>query len=45
MSNAYFHVPKPVNEPVLSHAAGTPERAALRAQLRDEPGVAAGGER
>ncbi len=35
MSNAYFKVRKPLNEPVLSYAPGTPERAALKAALED----------
>ncbi len=33
MHNAHAHVPPPVNEPVLSYAPGTPERATLRTQL------------
>ncbi|MBL8010864.1 MAG: 1-pyrroline-5-carboxylate dehydrogenase, partial [Flavobacteriales bacterium] len=33
MSNATFHVPIPKNEPVLSYAPGTPERAALQAEM------------
>ena len=33
MSNAHFQVPTPTNEPVLSYAPGTPERAALQAEL------------
>ncbi len=33
MSNATFHVPVPKNEPVLSYAPGTPERAALQAEM------------
>lgn len=33
MSNGFFVVPTPVNEPVLSYAPGTPERKALKAQL------------
>lgn len=33
MTNAYFYVPEPSNEPVLSYAPGTPERAALQAEL------------
>jgi 1-pyrroline-5-carboxylate dehydrogenase len=33
MSNAHFQVPTPINEPVLSYAPGTPERAALQAEL------------
>jgi len=31
--NAIAHVPPPVNEPVLNYAPGSPERAALRAQI------------
>ena len=31
--NAMLQVPPPVNEPVLSHAPGTPERAGLRTAL------------
>jgi 1-pyrroline-5-carboxylate dehydrogenase len=31
--NAQAHVPPPVNEPILDYAPGSPERAALRAQL------------
>jgi 1-pyrroline-5-carboxylate dehydrogenase len=34
-----FHVPMPVNEPVLSHAPGTPERAALKAELARMEGM------
>jgi 1-pyrroline-5-carboxylate dehydrogenase len=33
MPNGIFDVPVPKNEPVLSYAPGTPERAALRARL------------
>jgi 1-pyrroline-5-carboxylate dehydrogenase len=33
MINAESHVPQPVNEPVLSYAPGTPERAAIKKQL------------
>lgn len=33
MSNARPHVPSPVNEPVLSYAPGTAERATLQAKL------------
>ncbi|MEY4134561.1 MAG: hypothetical protein RL386_911 [Bacteroidota bacterium] len=35
MSNAFFHLPAIVNEPVLSYAPGTPERAAVKAALRE----------
>jgi 1-pyrroline-5-carboxylate dehydrogenase len=30
MSNAYFKVPQPYNEPIQSYAPGTPEREALK---------------
>lgn len=33
MANAFFTVPTAVNEPVLSYALNTPERAALKTQL------------
>ncbi len=33
MSNAYFQVPPPFNEPVYSYAPGTPERQALKDKL------------
>jgi len=33
------HVPTPVNEPVLSYAPGTPERAALKAELARQEGT------
>lgn len=33
MSNAIFHVPPPVNEPVLSYAPGSAERAEVEAAL------------
>ncbi len=33
MANAFFEVPKAVNEPVNSYAPGTPEREALKAAL------------
>ncbi len=35
MSNAYFQVPQPVNEPILSYAPGTAERAELKAKLKE----------
>jgi 1-pyrroline-5-carboxylate dehydrogenase len=35
MPNATIHVPDPRNEPVLSYAPGTPERAALKAKLEE----------
>lgn len=34
MSNSYFYVPEPANEPVLSYAPGTAERAQLQAELK-----------
>jgi 1-pyrroline-5-carboxylate dehydrogenase len=33
MINAESHAPPPINEPILTYAPGTPERAALRKQL------------
>ena len=36
MSNALLKVPAPRNEPVLSYAPGTPERAALQARLAEQ---------
>ncbi len=35
MSNAFYNVPVPVNEPVKSYAPGTPERAELKKTLTD----------
>jgi 1-pyrroline-5-carboxylate dehydrogenase len=35
MSRGLFRVPEPSNEPVLEHAPGSPERAALRARLAE----------
>lgn len=35
MSNAIFHVPVAENEPVLSYAPGSPERAELKATLKE----------
>ncbi|MFN8422048.1 MAG: L-glutamate gamma-semialdehyde dehydrogenase [Anaerolineae bacterium] len=35
MSNARLNVPAPVNEPNLTYAPGTPERAALKAKLSE----------
>ena len=35
MSNAYFTVPYPVNEPVLSYAPGSPEKAALKQAISE----------
>lgn len=49
--NAIFQLPKPVNEPILSYAPGTPQRAALKqaiadakASVRDIPMVIGGQE-
>jgi 1-pyrroline-5-carboxylate dehydrogenase len=33
--NASFRVPQPFNEPILSYAPGSPERAALKAKLQE----------
>ena len=38
MSNGNFRIPTPVNEPVLTYAPGTPERAALEAELKRQSG-------
>ncbi len=35
MSNAFYNVPVPVNEPVKSYAVGTPERAELKEALKE----------
>lgn len=35
MSTGFFHIPAPKNEPVLSYAPGTKERAALKKALAD----------
>lgn len=35
MSNAYFQVPEPINEPVLSYGAGSAEKEALKAALAE----------
>src|SRR5688572_1405485 len=35
MSTGFFHIPTPKNEPVLSYAPGTKERAALKKALAD----------
>jgi len=35
MSNAYFKVPEPKNEPVYSYAPGTPQREALKKKLAE----------
>src|SRR5210317_74079 len=32
-SNAYFQVPDPYNEPVLSYAPGSPEKIALKQRI------------
>jgi hypothetical protein len=49
--NAIFQLPKPINEPILSYAPGTPQRAALKqaiaeakAMVRDIPMVIGGQE-
>ncbi len=41
MHNAFFNVPEPVNEPVLSYAPGTPERTALQQALTAARGIQA----
>ena len=33
MTNAFFKVPRPANEPALAYAPGSPERAALKKEL------------
>ncbi len=35
MSNAYFKVPAPINEPIKSYAPGSPEKAALKARIAE----------
>lgn len=35
MSNAYFKVPYPVNEPVLSYAPGSPEKETIKKVLKE----------
>ncbi|MEZ4747376.1 MAG: L-glutamate gamma-semialdehyde dehydrogenase [Calditrichia bacterium] len=35
MSNAYFRVPKPVNEPIKSYAPGSPEKASLKRKIAE----------
>jgi len=35
MSNAFFEVPIAVNEPVLSYAPGSPEKAAVKAAIAE----------
>ncbi len=39
MSNAFFKVPVAVNEPVLSYAPGSPEKARVKAALADLKGT------
>jgi len=34
MSNALYNIPTPINEPVLTYGPGTPERAAVLAELK-----------
>ncbi len=34
MSNAFYHVPKTVNEPILTYQAGSPEKIAVKAALK-----------
>jgi len=36
MANGLFHAPPPVNEPVYNYAPGSPERAALKAELKHQ---------
>lgn len=35
MSNAYFKVPTPVNEPIKAYAPGSPEKTALKAKIAE----------
>lgn len=35
MSNAYFKVPTPVNEPISSYAPGSPEKVELKAKIQE----------
>ena len=35
MSNAYFKVPEPINEPVKTYAPGTPERTSILEKLKE----------
>ena len=35
MQNAVFKVPEPTNEPVRSYAPGTPEKASIKARLKE----------
>lgn len=37
--NATPNIPKPINEPILSYAPGTPERATLAAELERQAGL------
>jgi 1-pyrroline-5-carboxylate dehydrogenase len=39
MFNGIFHVPQPVNEPVLGYAPGSPERDSLKAKLNEMLGT------
>ncbi len=34
MHNAIFHIPSPINEPVLGYAPGSKEKTALEAALK-----------
>lgn len=35
MSNAYFKLPVPVNEPILNYGPGSPEKTGLKKKLVD----------
>ncbi|MFX0116190.1 MAG: L-glutamate gamma-semialdehyde dehydrogenase [Candidatus Hodarchaeota archaeon] len=35
MTDGFFHVPKPENEPILGYLAGSPERLELKSKLRE----------
>jgi len=35
MSNAYFKVPQPINEPILGYTPGSPEKAELKAKIAE----------
>ncbi len=35
MSNAYFKVPEPINEPIKAYAPGSPEKAELKAKIAE----------
>ncbi len=35
MSNAYFHIQEPLNEPYLDYAPGSSEREALKERLKE----------